>query len=563
MVSPTIALVFAALFTQGPALPIQSTSLAVSFESGLVAGPSLLISVPEQGQGATDLNGDGDAFDRVAHTVDLDTGLVTNLMIAGDWLASSDFVGVIEEFEGWSGVDLTGDGDLLDYVYRIHDLETGITRLLPWAVGHGFFQSIAVDRRRVSFLVSEMESGATDYNNDGDANDLVAFVHDARSGATANLSLAARATGTSGGLVAIGVDEAGQGQDFDGNGSINGIVLFVLRSNALLVENTQVPMSLVNFGSGLRVQRGAVLVEAEESSFPAGGIDLNADGDLTDPVSVLWDVRARRMVNLGLALAPGQVASLQPDAVWVPVSEGFQGDQDLNGDGDTLDQVLHRVALPSYAITNLALATATGTLRASAGRCAFTVSEFMQAADLNGDLDINDLVMHIYEPTPGIAFNTAIACSPIGASAMLADGVGFTAIEFSQGIDLNGDGDTSDSVAQFWFTQGGGTVNLGLATAWISGTIAPDGRYMWIHVSEAAQGITDLNGDGDTFDQRVLFAYNPAIGLLANTAVAGVCLGESNRRAVVAVIEADQGAMDSNGDGDALDVVAARVGPLP
>ena len=395
MTSLMIALVAAAMIPQGPVLPSQSTSLALAYEAGIVAGPSLLISVPEDAQGHTDLNGDGDAFDRIVHTIDLDSGLATNLGIVGDWLAASDFIGVIEEYEGWQGIDLDGDGDLNDYVYKIHDVETGITRLLPWAVGHGFFQSISIDRRRVSFLVSELDHGGMDLNIDGDADDLVAFVHDARSGATANLQLAARATGVADGLVAIAVDEFGQGQDLDGNGAVNGLVLSVLRSNALVVENTQVPILLTNFGASLRVQHGAVLVETDESLFPAGGMDLNADGDVTDPVSVLWDVRARRMINLGLALEPGQQALLQPDAVWVPVAEGFQGNQDLNGDGDAVDQVLHRVALPGYAVANLARATVASSLRADAGRCAFGVVEWQQGTDLNGDLDLNDLVMHI------------------------------------------------------------------------------------------------------------------------------------------------------------------------
>ena len=566
MTSLMLALLVAAMLPQGATLPSQSTALAVSFDAGIVAGPRLLISVPEQDQGGTDLNGDGDAFDRVAHAVALEGGDITNLMIAGDWLAASDFIGVIEEYEGWSGVDLTVDGDLLDYVYRIHDVETGITRLLPWAVGHGFFQSLAVDRRRVSFLVSEVDHGGMDLNNDGDADDLVAFVHDARSGATANLELAARATGVADGLVAIAVDEFGQGQDLDGNGAINGLVLSVLRSQSLALENTQVPILLANFGAKLRVQRGAVLVETDESLFPAGGVDLNADGDLTDPISVLWDVRARRMQNLGLALEPGREALLTPEAVWVPVSEIFQGQQDLNGDGDALDHVLHRVELPSYAVANLALATVPGTARASGGRCAFGVVEFQQGVDLNGDLDLNDLVMHVFEPAPGVTFNTTIATLPSSPTAMHADGVAFAAVEASQaGTDMNADGDSLDSVAQFWVSAAGGTLNLGVAVQWSPAFADPRNRLVWIHVSEASQGSTDLNGDGDAVDQRVLFAYNPSstTGYLANTGLAGAFLGERHRQAAIAMSEFEQGTTDSNGDGDALDTVAVRVGPLP
>ena len=71
-----------------------------------------------------------------------------------------------------------------------------------------------------------------------------------------------------------------------------------------------------------------------------GGTDLNGDGDATDFVVHVFNASNRQTTNLGLAATSG---SLQGDGqlLGFRVRETEQGNTDLNGDGDTNDDVLH------------------------------------------------------------------------------------------------------------------------------------------------------------------------------------------------------------------------------
>ena len=154
-----------------------------------------------------------------------------------------------------------------------------------------------------------------------------------------------------------------------------------------------------------------------------------------------------------------------------------------------------------------------------------------------------------------------------------------TAIVVSEtafGGDLNGDGDTLDSVVHVSRAADGVTVNLGLAASrtcqgiFFCGPFQPvvGGTTVALVVGEGAQGETDLNGDGDTFDD-VLFVYEAARNRLSETglaAVLGIGRDLSLFRFVVPPVvledtvvflvqEAAQGLTDLNGDGDTFDAV--------
>ena len=74
---------------------------------------------------------------------------------------------------------------------------------------------------------------------------------------------------------------------------------------------------------------------------------------------------------------------------------------DYNGDGDTIDNVLHAYELATDTIHNVGLATETDLLRpqdAAGGRVVSVVSEAAQGAvDLNADGDTSDQVVHLYD----------------------------------------------------------------------------------------------------------------------------------------------------------------------
>ena len=165
--------------------------------------------------------------------------------------------------------------------------------------------------------------------------------------------------------------------------------------------------------------------------------DLNGDGDMTDGVLHVRDLEAGETTNLGFA---GGVDALSGKWLAFTVREASQR-QDLNGDGDMADTVLHVRDLEVGETTNLRLA---GENRALSGKwLAFRVFEVSQREDLNGDGDMEDRVPHVRDLEIGETTNLRLTCC---FSALSGRWLAFTVFEEDQGEDLNGDGDMEDSV---------------------------------------------------------------------------------------------------------------------
>ena len=98
---------------------------------------------------------------------------------------------------------------------------------------------------------------------------------------------------------------------------------------------------------------------------------------------------------------------------------------------------------------------------------------------------------------------------------------GFVAVrssEFRSGrTDFNGDGDAIDFVLHTYDIQSGVLTNTGLDA---SGAPETFGNYVAWTVNETRQGLTDLNGDGDTRD-FVLHVADMSTGLITNLACPG------------------------------------------
>ncbi len=93
--------------------------------------------------------------------------------------------------------------------------------------------------------------------------------------------------------------------------------------------------------------------------------------------------------NLGLA---SEGVGLDGDRLAFGVGEFRQG-VDLNGDGDKFDSVLHVHDFGTGLTSNLQL-DASGGIWLDGDRLAYRVSEASQGADLNGDSDTRDFVLH-------------------------------------------------------------------------------------------------------------------------------------------------------------------------
>ena len=285
--------------------------------------------------GSIDRNGDGDALDIVPGFLDLANevfvpfGPASNAGIArdGDLLAFA----VSEPFEG---VDLNGDGDVLDLVLHVVDLSTATVTNVGLATDYTLPE---MRDGRVAFMVPESAQGLADLNFDGGVGDGVPHVYDAASNTTLNTHIAAvgvlRLLGDS---LACTVSEHDQAAtDLNGDGDAADAVLHVVD----LPTGRAVNRRLACTSALLDTVGGAFTFVVEESSQ---GQDLLGDGDLFDNVRYVLDEDTGALISLGLGMF-GPVPMSGPDTLGAIVgflaSEPSSGD-DLDGDGDASDVVL-------------------------------------------------------------------------------------------------------------------------------------------------------------------------------------------------------------------------------
>ncbi len=464
--------------------------------------------------------------------------------------------------------------------------------------------AIILDSGLVAFGVREGMQGGTDLNGDGDADDNVLHVYDPFRRATTNTGLDHVAMVGVGNLIALAVSESLAGKDLNGDGDISFLdrVVHVFDPATGALTNT-------GFAHGSLIVAVGTAIGFTVSESAQGSTDLNGDGDTDDAVAFGYDPATRRSVNSGLATRFGNMSAARDYAVF-GVAEADQGHTDLNGDGDTSDSVIHVLdpmtgATLSSGVTHGFFGFAIG-----GNRVGIAVSENRQGnTDLNGDGDAIDDVVHVLDPASGTTVNTGIDGG--GSAPLLAVGERFVASVIEE-ADLNGDGDTDDAVFQVFDPETGTTHNTGVAHRFAA---AAAGDLVAITVSEENQGGTDLNRDGDT-DDLILHVFNPSddsivntrlmgdfgslgdrIALLLNETLTGTDLNRdgdvdladfvlhvydpatntvvnselaidflgiqtAGRRAVFAVSEFAQGGSDLNGDGGFGDPVAAAYDPV-
>jgi len=336
-------------------------------------------------QGA-DLNGDSDLYDRVLHLVNAENGRQTNtgldvygtLDVAGGRVAC----GVVE-----SGFDLNGDGDTNDVVAHVVEFG-GTVRNLGWAA-----YQWALDEEFVAVPVEEIYQGGSDLNGDGDAWDSVLFVCEFATGKSAGTGLSILASPGSlltqdGRVIFLADETASGGQDLNQDGDALDRVLHVHQQGA----TANLGLAAV---AGLQVEGSRVLLSVAESA--QGGVDRNGDGDVLDSVLAVADLGGGPPVNLGLATpTSGPYVQFVGDWVACDVLEQDQGSKDLNGDGDAGDLVEFLYLSGTGQLINLNLATWSQRALESGGLFAFGVREDSQGArDLNGDGDSLDQVLHM------------------------------------------------------------------------------------------------------------------------------------------------------------------------
>ena len=314
----------------------------------------------------------------------------------------------------------------------------------------------------------------------------------------------------------------------------------------LTVINTKRELSGALFGGGSWL---AFTIDEEAR-------DLNRDRDMDDTVVALVDLRTMTIVDPALATDPNLSdadedvpIAVSESLIAIQVSEADQGSRDLNGNGRAQDLVLHVYNPATKQLTNLGVS---GRFPTWAGnKLYFAQSEALAAKDLNGDKDGNDLVVAAYDPATRQVQNLQQDASG-GMKATTGWVAAMTLEAAQQGKDLNGDGDVSDTVVQLYDIAKGTWTNTGLEG---STDVALTPKLLAVAVDELKQGGKDRSGDGDNQDS-VCEVRNLATGetlntgldcregLYADNTLVGMCVDETASR------------RDLNGDGDQNDVVA-------
>ena len=181
---------------------------------------------------------------------------------------------------------------------------------------------------------------------------------------------------------------------------------------------------------------------------------------------------------------------------------------------------------------------------------AFLVPEHPSSQDLNGDGDDFDWVLHVVDGETGAVTNLALACEL--ALATSGRWTAFLVDEGSAGEqDFNRDGDAQDWVVHLYDADRGRVTNLGVA-AW---TLALDQTLLAYDVSEAGQGGTDRNGDGDAHDAVLEVVTLPELGRFTPGLASASFYQVRGELVAFGAVEATNGGADLNGDGDAADHV--------
>lgn len=324
-------------------------------------------------EGAFDLNADGDSSDvSVLHLYDADSRRVVNTSFDIGPAAvrfSGDFVGFQVSEADHGGLDLNGDGDGDDRVFVAVDGRNGTTRI-P-GVGGEFADFPFLGSTALGFLLAVPETDG-DRNGDGDQSDHVVAFYDPAADRLLDTGLAGFGSFQAERWIGVLVGEGAQGQaDLDGDGRLDSIVPHVFDTL------TGQRLNLGFHGFWIGAYEDQLLAVAQPHGL--GEFEL-----------VVWNGSARAVQRPGvdarnvLGGADGRgLLSLREQA------------EDLNGDGDTFDFVLALHDKRTGAVRSLGLATSVfqGSLGAN-GRAAVLVSETAQGADLNGDGDLEDQVLH-------------------------------------------------------------------------------------------------------------------------------------------------------------------------
>lgn len=340
------------------------------------------------------------------------------------------------------------------------------------------------------YFVQPERTAKQDLNGDGDMNDSVLCCYDPATRKIESLGMdASGGFQAAGDWIAARTSERAQGdKDLNGNGIVLDTVIQLYQVSTQRWTNTGLEGS---FGIALTPQLLAVGVNEQRQSRQ----DLNNDGDLNDIVCEVCDLTAPFVNGVPSVTNTGQDCSggicADGDIVGIITSETAQGGRDLTGNGVTNDQAAQCFLLSTKKVVNLAH-DAFGGMVAGGGKLAFACSEYAQQKDLNDDGDLGDFVLMVYDPVANRIHNSKVAVD--GNLSEREGTLMWRCLETDQGdTDLNGDGDTEDSVV---FVMDLKSETLTCTRMASDDYFCATGLGGGFGVPETDQGHRDLNGDG-------------------------------------------------------------------
>ena len=333
-----------------------------------------------------------------------------------------------------------------------------------------------------------------DFNGDGDTNDQVTHRFDNRTGELLNLGIASPlfASKINDNILALSVDELSQGQDLNSDGDLMDHILHVHDLSASITRNVGIDKSVAvgpRWVDG-QIQGDLLMFVSSEGKNLGTSKDLNGDGDTLDEVAHVYNYVTHELVNTGLAGTPVHSG----DRFFILVDEQQQG-IDIDGKHGRNGKILHEVDLESMTISNLEFNAVHGVVD-NQNNLALYAYERYHNEDLNNDGDISDYVLHSFNPYTHIFTNLGFAATPIGFGP---DRWILTASEyFNGGIDLNNDGRLNHFLLVFEESSQNLFYPPDPVNIYPRNVISDNQYYILAEVEEG--GVVDLNGNAYQWD---------------------------------------------------------------
>ena len=456
----------------------------------------IAFGVPEDEQGAGDLNGDNDTDDLVLHVYDArtktttNTGLATSALTPAIGLATVGFA-VDEAAQDFTDLDGSGapDGTILHVFNANTGLSTNAQRNVT--------SEIVFHDHAYAFTTDEASAHAV-LNGDGLIDDDLVFqTFDLVLGGVISIPMATRGRplGVSAEDWIVLADETAQGTVLNGDGDTDDGVWMLVKPHL----GTLTPLPFSSAGTFQSTTDGnlAGLVFQE-----IDGVDRNGDSDFQDTFVALYDTATSQAFVSGFPIGIDEPLVFAGERLGFLLSEFFVGDGNLDGSFD--DEILYW--LDESGAPPISSGIEALTLEAAGGRfLCLRLENPLVGDDYNGDGDFDDLVYFTLDPAgPFGPESTGLASggpASAGSTALLLLGT-----EAGQNQDLNGDGDQNDLAWVRHDLASSTNLLLGGASLLQDAGLLNDGRGI-VPVLESGQGTgVDLNGDDD-FADSVLHVF--------------------------------------------------------